>query len=84
MRFICMQRKDVINLKTGGKIGYISDIEIDPVCKTIQALIVEKFSLFKLICFFKGPPCIIIPVDRIINIGEDVILVDIDCEETII
>lgn len=79
MRFICMQRKDVINIKNGMKIGFISDIEIDPICRCIQAIVVEKSSAFKLICFFKGPPCIVIPVEQIVSIGEDVILVDIEC-----
>ena len=74
-----MQRKDVINIKTGGNIGFVSDIEIDPICRCIQAIVVEKMSAFKLICFFKGPPCIVIPVEHIVNIGEDVILVDIEC-----
>ena len=41
-----MQRKDVINIKTGGKIGFVSDIEIDPICRCIQAIVVEKMSAF--------------------------------------
>lgn len=79
MRLISMQRKDVVNIKTGKKIGYVSDVEVDPVCRCVQAIIVEKFSYFKLIFIFKGPPCIVIPVEQIISIGEDVILVDIEC-----
>lgn len=79
MRFVSLQSKDVVNAATGSKIGYVSDIEIDPLCRCIQAIIVEKFSAFRLICFFKGPPCLIIPIENIITIGEDVILVNIDC-----
>lgn len=79
MRLISLQRKDVVNVKSGVKIGYVSDVEIDPICHSILAIIIEKSNAFKLICFFKGPPCIVIPVEQIISIGEDVILVDIDC-----
>lgn len=79
MRLISLQRKDVVNIKTGEKIGFISDMEVDPVSQCIQALIIEKFSCFKFICFFKGPPTIIIPIEQVVSIGEDVILVDIEC-----
>ena len=41
--------------------------------------IVERFSAFKFICFFKGPPAIVIPIEHIITIGEDVILVHVEC-----
>lgn len=80
MRFLTLQRKDVVNAATGSKIGYVVDIEIDPLCHCIQAIIVERFSAFKLICFFKGPPALVIPIENIMTIGEDVILVHIECE----
>lgn len=80
MRFVTLQSKDVVNAATGTKIGYVVDVEIDPYCRTIQALIVERFSAFKLICVFKGPPALIIPIENIMTIGEDVILVNVDCE----
>ena len=79
MRFICLQSKDVINASTGSKIGFVVDMEIDPICRCIQAIIVERFSALKLISLFKGPPTIIIPIENIITIGEDVIIVNIDC-----
>ena len=80
MRFVTIQSKDVINAATGSKIGYVSDIEIDPFCRTIQVIIVERFNAFKLVCVFKGPPCLVIPIENIITIGEDVILVNVDCD----
>lgn len=79
MRFICLQSKDVVSASTGKKIGFVVDLEIDPICHCIQAIIVERFSPFKLICLFKGPPTFIIPIENIITIGEDVIIVNIDC-----
>lgn len=79
MRFVSLQSKDVVDAATGTKIGYVVDIEIDPFCRCIQALIIEKVSAFKLVCIFKGPPTCIIPIENIITIGEDVILVNIEC-----
>lgn len=52
MRFVKLQSKDVINVVDGCKIGFISDIEIDWCGKCIQAIVVEKYSFFKLLCFF--------------------------------
>jgi len=79
MRFITLQSKDVVSASTGAKIGYVVDMEIDPICRCIQAIIVEKFSPLKFICIFKGPPVIIIPIENIITIGEDVIIVNTEC-----
>lgn len=75
MRFVKMQSKDVVDVVSGSKIGYVSDLEIDERCQCIEAIIVERYSLFKLICFFKGPPVLVIPIENIMTIGDDVILV---------
>lgn len=78
MKFLNMQSKDVINVRNGKKIGYISDIEIDPSCFIITGICIEKNCYLKLISLFKGPPVIFIPKESIISIGEDVIIVNID------
>jgi YlmC/YmxH family sporulation protein len=78
MRFLTLQCKDVVDAQTGTKLGFVSDIEIDPLCHCIQAIIIEKSTPLKWICIFKGPPHFVIPIERIITIGEDVILVDVD------
>lgn len=79
MRLITLQRKDVVDVKTGSKIGFVSDFELDPICHCLTAIIVERNTCLKLVCLFKGPPCITIPVEQIVSIGEDVILVNIEC-----
>ena len=66
MRFVKLQSKDVINV-------------VDGWCgKCIQAIVVEKYSFFKLLCFFKEAPCIVIPIECVVSIGGDVILVSIE------
>lgn len=78
MRFVKLQSKDVVNVVDGCKVGFISDIEIDWCTRSIQAIVVEKYSFFKLFCFFKEAPCIIIPFEYVVSIGGDVILVSIE------
>lgn len=72
-----MQSKDVVNIVDGCKIGFISDIELDWSARCIQAIIVEKYSFFRMLCFFKEAPCIIIPIECVVSIGGDVILVSL-------
>ena len=80
MRVLTLQSKDGSDASSGCKIGDVVDLEIDPCCQCIQALIVERFSAFKFICFFKGPPALVIPIQHIITIGEDVLLVHVECQ----
>lgn len=78
MRFVTLQSKDVVNVVNGCKIGFISDIEIDWCTRKIQAIVVEKYSFFKLFCFFKEAPCLVIPIECVVSIGGDVILVTVE------
>ena len=71
MRFVSLQSKDVINVYDGKKIGYIADIELDWCQKCIRALIVEKMN-------FKEPPVLVIPIECVISLKGDVILVNIE------
>ena len=78
MRFVSLQSKDVINVYDGKKIGYIADIELDWCQKCIRALIVEKMNFFHFFCFFKEPPVLVIPIECVISLKGDVILVNIE------
>lgn len=79
MRLIELQSKDVINVENGSNIGFVCDIEIEPHTAKICAIIVEKKSLMNYFRFIKEPNEIIIPIENIVSIGEDVILVNIFC-----
>lgn len=78
MRLVTLQAKDVVNVTTGCKIGYVVDVDIDLCTGRVEAIIVEKDTLFKIFCFFKEPAIKIIPMRCIVNIGGDVILVELD------
>lgn len=53
MRFVKLQSKDVVNVVDGCKVGFISDIEIDWCTRSIQAIIVEKYSFLNCFVFLK-------------------------------
>ncbi len=81
MNFLALQAKDVINVNDGCKIGFVTDLEVDWVTGQIAAIVVERNYLFKILWFFKTPPVVTIPVDCIISVLGDVILVNIDVVE---
>lgn len=72
MRLSDIQDKDVVELKTGIKIGNIIDIKITTEGK-IESLILEKRKYSRL---FSPNDEIEVPFHKINKIGEDVILVN--------
>ena len=72
MRLSDMQDKDVVELKTGLKIGNIIDIKVNN-DGYIESLILEKRKYSRL---FSSNEEIEIPYKRIERIGEDVILIN--------
>ena len=72
MRLSDLQRKDVVNIVDGTKIGNIIDITINDV-GAMSSLIVEKSNF--IISYFTSQSEIEIKWNQIEKIGEDVILV---------
>lgn len=75
MRFCELKQKEVINLCDGRRLGCVCDAIMD-CCGKIEALIVPGQN--GVIPFLKGGKECVIPWCRIIRIGDDVILVDVD------
>ena len=73
--FSDLKCKEVINVCDGGRLGCVTDLELDLCTGTILAIVVpgEK-SMLSLIRSRDG---LVIPFCRIQKIGEDVILVDL-------
>ena len=69
------KHKEVINIKTGEKLGFVLDVNADLETGTITSIIVPGSSKF--ISIFSSANDIIIPWDRIRSIGEDIILVEL-------
>lgn len=72
MKLSDMQDKDIVELKTGLKIGNIIDVNVSLDGK-IESLILEKRKYSRL---FSSNDFIEIPFSKIEKIGEDVILIN--------
>ena len=71
-----LKMKDVVNVETGKKLGKVMDIEFDACTGQVQAIVVP--ADFKLGSLFKGEKNgLVIPWERIVRIGDDVILVQL-------
>lgn len=72
-----LRSKEVINTADGSRLGCIVDLEINPHDGVIIAIVVPgQGRLFGLL---RGDKDIVIPYCKICKIGDDVILVDIEC-----
>ena len=70
------KHKEVINIKDGKRLGYVQDVCADLESGVITSIIVPG-STNKLFGFFSSSSDITIPWDKIVCIGEDIILVKI-------
>ncbi len=73
MRLADLQRKDVVSIKDGRRLGRIVDVEINSV-GTIEYFVVEPKRFFR---FFGSSEESTVSFKQITKIGEDVILVDL-------
>ena len=69
------KHKEVININTGKRMGYVQDVCADLSTGSITSIIVPGES--KLVSMFSNKNDIVIPWEKIHCIGDDVILVDI-------
>ena len=74
-----LRQKEVINIKTAKRLGFVSDVEVSLSGGVIESIIVPgKAKFFN----FRNNCDIVIHWDNIKVIGDEVILVDIDeCQE---
>lgn len=81
MTFFDLKQKEVINCKDCMKLGFVADIELDPMNGQLCGLIVTAPVRF-FSCFTKCIRYYIRHCD-IVRIGPDIILVDVCPEDTI-
>lgn len=65
--------KDVVNLTDGNKIGRIKDLEID--LKDGNIVSISVMTVSRLRSFFQGESLIVIPWQKIVKLGGEVIIV---------
>ena len=70
-----LNRKEVINMRDGAKLGAICDMEMDECSGLVQSIIVPGAP--RLWGLLRSDEEIVIPYSKISKIGDDVILVDI-------
>lgn len=73
-----LRQKEVININNAQRLGFVSDVEVSLSGGVIESIIVPgKAKLFN----FKNNGDVIIYWENIKVIGDDVILVDLPCNE---
>ena len=77
MKFSELKTREVINIKSCKKLGYISDLELDECTGQICAVIVPQKGRW--MNFFCPEGDIRICYRDLKQIGSDIILVDINC-----
>lgn len=76
-----IRQKEVINCRDGQKLGYICDVEIDLKCYTVTAFIIP--GPCKICGIIGRDKEYVIPIRCVKQIGEDVVLVDVDLEKIV-
>ena len=76
-----LRDKEVINIKTGAKLGYVDDIEINTDSATVIAIVVYGRPRF--FGLFGRDEDMIIRCKEIEVIGEDTILIKLDEQEKV-
>ena len=75
MRLSDLRCKEIINICSGERLGFVYDVEADFPGNKLEALIVPGPCRF--FGLFGREPDYVIPMDCISRVGEDIILVDI-------
>ena len=80
LRISDLRAREVINVIDGRRLGFIGDLDIDLESGRVRAIVVPGQG--KLLGLFGRDNDVYIPWDKIVKIGEDVILVDVHTLDT--
>ena len=72
-RLDALRDKEVINVKDGGRVGFVGDAEVDVKEARLSALVV--YGRLRLFGLLGREPDVVIPWKDILLIGEDTVLV---------
>lgn len=75
MRFEELRCKEIINICSGHRLGYVSDAELDLPSGSLKALIVPGPARF--FGLFGREPDFLIPMECVTKLGQDIILVEV-------
>ena len=74
-RFCTFRKKEVINICDGMKVGYVYDLEIDT--RTGRTCIIIIPAGNRWLSFLRVNSVYVIPWEKIVRIGDDIILIDV-------
>ena len=77
-----MRQKEIINVRDGCRYGYISDVELDDESGKVKKIVVPGPG--RLFGVFGREQEYVIPWDNVKQIGDDIILVDVETEKVLI
>ncbi len=69
-------KKEIVNIRDGRRLGFLSDVEVDLISGKIEAITVSVPA--KILPMGSGCKELIIPLERIKKVGEDIILVNVE------
>ncbi len=72
-----LRDREIINVNDGRRLGPIKDIELDLEKGRIHAIILSNFTGGKILGLFGRTEDIVIPWEKILRIGVDVVLVEV-------
>ena len=75
MRFSELRNKEIINIASGQRLGYVCDAEIELPAGVLKSLLAPGPCRF--FGLFRREPDFLVPLGCITKIGRDIILVDI-------
>lgn len=74
-----LRDKEIVNASDGRRLGFFEDIELDLEAGCVKALVIPMRT--KILGVFGRQDDLVIPFEKIIKIGVDVILVELSPEE---
>jgi YlmC/YmxH family sporulation protein len=82
VRIFEMRQKEVINIKDGCRFGFICDLVIDECSGEIISIIVPGPG--HVFCMFGHDQEYVIPWNKVCQIGDDIILVDVETKKVLV
>ena len=79
LRIYELRQKEIINIKDGTRFGFVADLEIDEKKGAVSKIIVPGPA--RVFGMFGRDAEYCIPWDSIQQVGDDIILVDVDAEK---
>lgn len=71
-----LSRKDIINIKDGAKLGAVKDVQVDLADGKVRAIVLEGPKKYFRLLGAGGD--IVVPWEKVIKIGVDAVLVELD------